>query len=419
MKYTTLFLAALAAVVAGKVADDDIGYFWHFSDTHIYPQYKEGTNPLIGLCRALSGNAGKYGNYNCDTPEVLLSSAVKELVRQSGTTPDFVLYGGDHICMLDTTQSKEMAIERNHNITEYLRYIKKALPETRIFPVIGNHDVVPQFQMPETGPFYVYSSAANEWREFVSEESVKTLNHSAYYTELIAPGLRLIALNTILYYQENLLVSRDLEDPAGQFAWMHNIMDNARKIGERIIITTHIPPGTEYWLEFNRRYLKAFTGYNDVIVAAFYGHEHKEEFRIIRDVTENSDGAHIAFITSSVTPRTTVNPSITLYKYKKTYPFTILDRTPFYMNITESEITGTIRWINTGSEAAEYGVEDFSTESVIKLVDRMETDDDLFNKYYARRYLFYKTDCDESCKKETLCEVKYPNATLYRECKKN
>ena len=336
MKSTTLFLAALAvlsAVVTGKVANDDVGYFWHFSDTHIYPQYKEGTNPLVGLCRTLTGSAGKYGNYNCDTATLLLNSAVDQIVRQSGgNAPDFVLYGGDHISMFDTTQGKEMTIERIHNITEYLRRIKRALPNTKIFPALGNHDVVPQFQMPETGPFYVYSTISKEWAEFLSEESAKTLNHSAYYTELIAPGLRLVALNTILYYQENLLVSRSIEDPAGQFEWMHGVLDSARKNGERVIITSHIPPGTEYWLEFNKRYLKAFTGYNDVIVAAFYGHYHKNGLRIIKDVTEESDDAHIAFVTSSVTPKYNVNPSITLYKYKKTYPFTILDRIPFYMS---------------------------------------------------------------------------------------
>lgn len=325
MKAITLILGALAVLSVSALSttattspnNDDVGYFWHFSDTHIYPQYKEGTNPTIGMCRKMTGKAGKYGNYNCDSPTLLLNSAVDEIVRQSGgVDPDFVLYGGDHICIFDTTQSEQMAIENMRNITRYLRYLQERLPRTRIFPVIGNHDVVPQFQMPETGPFYVYSTAAKEWGPFLSAESLKTVNHSAYYTELIAPGLRLVALNTVLYYQENLLVSRSLEDPAGQIAWLHNIFDNARKTGERIIITTHIPPGTEFWDEFNKIYLNAFEGYNDVIVGAFYGHLHYETLRIIKDAAEGSDVSHIAYVTSSVTPKYNVNPSITLYKYK-------------------------------------------------------------------------------------------------------
>ena len=310
-----------------------------------------------------------------------------------------------------------MAIERIHNATEYLRYIKRAFPSTKIFPVIGNHDVIPQFQMPETGPFYVYSAAAQERKDFVSEESVETINRSAYYTELIAPGLRLVALNTVLYYKENPLVSRGLEDPAGQFAWMHSVLEKARKNGEHVFITTHVPPGTEYWAEFNKRYLEAFTGYNDVVMAAFYGHNHKNVFRIIRDVAENSTGAHIAFLASSVTPKYNVNPSITLYKYKRTYPFTVLDRISFYVNITETEVTGNIRWINAGSEAATYGVEDLSTESVISVFDRMETDDELFNKYYDRRTLFYHGACSGGCKKEVICDAKYPDASLYSACR--
>ena len=334
MKSTTLFLAALAvlsAVVTGKEANDDVGYFWHFSDTHIYPQYKEGSNPLAGLCRTLSGKTGKYGNYNCDAPAILVSAAVDQ-IAYAGYKPDFVLYGGDHICIFDTTQSKEMSIENIHNITQYLRIIQRALPNTRIFPVLGNHDVVPQFQFPETGPFYVYSTIASEWREFVTEESVKTLNHSGFYTELIAPGLRLVALNTNIYYQDNLIVSRSLEDPAGQLAWMKNILENARKNNERVLLTAHVPPGKDFWAEFNKIYLKAFSGYNDVLVGAFYGHTHQEKFRIVKDVAEEGEGAHISFITSSVSPKYNVNPSVTLYKYKKTSPFTILDRIPFYVS---------------------------------------------------------------------------------------
>ena len=94
---------------------------------------------------------------------------------------------------------------------------------------------------------------------------------------------------------------------------------------------------------------------------------------------------------------------------------------PFYfsvIDISESEITGNIRWINSGSEAAEYGVEDFSAESILKLVDRMETDDDVFNKYYARTALFHSGSCNAKCKKNTLCEIRYPDHDLHKSCKK-
>ena len=321
----------------GSELGEDEGYFWHFADTHFYPEYKEGTNPVIGVCRMQKGNAGKYGNYHCDTPAVLMNSAVEAIATKVKAAPDFVLYGGDHISIYDTTQSKEMAIERIKNLTQSLLEIQRAYPKTKIFSTLGNHDVVPQFQFPEKGPFYMYTLVAEQWGQFLSPESAKTLNHSAYYTELIAPGLRLVALNTVMLYIDDHVVPRTIADPAGQFAWFRTILANARKNGERIIVTTHVPPGlSEFgahtptlWNEFNKAFLNAFDGYNDLIVGSFYGHNHLESVRLIKD-TMGGNGAHVAFLTSSVVPRSFVNPTITMYKYKKSYPFTILDRIPFY-----------------------------------------------------------------------------------------
>ena len=414
--FTTATIAVLGAfALAGALAikeDPDVGYFWHFTDTHIYPEYKQGSNPFAGFCRALTGKAGKYGNYRCDSPVLLLNTAVEAMIKRIGE-PDFVLYGGDHICYVDTTQSKKMAVARLENITNYLRLFQRAHPKTRIFPVIGNHDSVPQFQFAEQGPFYVYSEVARLWSPFISADSLKTVNHSAYYTELIVPGLRLVALNTPIIYSGNRQVSTALADPAGQFAWLRGVLEGARRSGERVIVTTHIPPGLDefdlckgFHDEFDDRYMRAFDGYNDIIVGSFYGHNHLESVRLIKDMDGKS--AHVAFLTSSVTPATDVNPSVTMYKYKRTYPFTILDRVPIYVDIDATDkAKGELKWFETESEAQEYGIPDMSPESIEKLIANMEADDTLFQKFFDRLHLFFKgKTCDASCKHRVLCVVK-------------
>ena len=426
MTFTTTTIAVLGAfALAGALAikeDPDVGYFWHFTDTHIYPEYKQGSNPFAGFCRALTGKAGKYGNYRCDSPVLLLNTAVEAMIKRIGE-PDFVLYGGDHICYVDTTQSKKMAVARLENITNYLRLFQRAHPKTRIFPVIGNHDSVPQFQFAEQGPFYVYSEVARLWSPFISADSLKTVNHSAYYTELIVPGLRLVALNSVIWYPKNNYVSPDVADPAGQFAWLRGVLEGARRSGERVIVTTHIPPGLGdsdhekgYRDVFSEAYLRTLDGYNDIIVGSFYGHNHLESVRIIKDMDGKS--AHVAFLTSSVTPATDVNPSVTMYKYKRTYPFTILDRVPIYVDIDATDkAKGELKWFETESEAQEYGIPDMSPESIEKLIANMEADDTLFQKFFDRIHMYQKGwKCDEKCKHDIMCIIKNPDYSKGKEC---
>ena len=429
MRIAPVLAVALAASALGmpesSFKDPDVGVFWHFTDTHLYPQYKKGTSATVGFCRTLVGFAGKYGHYDCDSPAILVNLAVDALMNRT-VEPDFILYGGDHLAIFDTSLDKSAVVDRLENITNYLTMIKKMHPRTKIFPVLGNHDVVPQFQFPEEGPFYVYTAAAQLWQRFLSEESVKTLNHSAYYTEPIAPGLRLVALNTVILYSQNKKVSTKVEDPAGQFAWLRGVLENARKSGERVIITTHIPPGLGdlshakcYHDKFATRFVEALDGYNDIIVGSFYGHNHLESLRIIKDLS--SESAHVGFLTSSVTPKYHINPSVTLYKYKKTYPFTILDRIPYYLDLAAIDKSkGEPRWISAGSEAQIYGIPDMSNTTIVGLVDRMSEDEELFMNFYHRIHMLQNNDkCNKKCRHKVLCVVKNPDNKLAKKCFKS
>ena len=413
MKLSTVIGLAgmlVASASAKKVRDDDVGYFWHFTDTHISPSYVAGSDPNA-RCYWGTGSAGKYGHYYCDSPVLLLNTAIEGMIKRVGE-PDFILYGGDHVSMPDPALSLEMTVDRLRNITDYLRTFQKAHPNTKVFPVVGNHDVYPQFQFAEQGPFYVYSEVARLWEPFVGAEAAKTLNHSAYYTVPIAPGLRLIALNTPIIYSGNGQVSTAIEDPAGQFAWLRGVLESAKQAGERVIVTSHIPPGLDefdhaigFHNEFDDRYVRAFDGYNDIVVGSFYGHNHLESFRILKDVS--SENAHVMFLTSSVTPSINVNPSVTMYKYKKTFPFTILDRIPIYVDIVATDkAQGVLKWVETQSEAEEYGIEDMGVENIKKFIARLEDDDALFQKFFNRLHLYFQGNgCDETCKKKILCVV--------------
>ncbi len=56
-----------------------------------------------------------------------------------------------------------------------------------------------------------------------------------YYTEklLNQTGLRVVVLNTNLYYDQNKL-TENLQDPADQFSWADKVLQDAAKNNEKV-----------------------------------------------------------------------------------------------------------------------------------------------------------------------------------------
>lgn len=54
-----------------------------------------------------------------------------------------------------------------------------------------------------------------------------------FYSQLVKPGLRVVSLNTILYYGPN-KVSSNMTDPAGQFEWLENTLEKAAQSLEKV-----------------------------------------------------------------------------------------------------------------------------------------------------------------------------------------
>lgn len=58
-----------------------------------------------------------------------------------------------------------------------------------------------------------------------------------YYTEklLNQTGFRVVVLNTNLYYDQNSL-TENIKDPADQFSWAENVLEDAAKNNEKVNI---------------------------------------------------------------------------------------------------------------------------------------------------------------------------------------
>lgn len=54
-----------------------------------------------------------------------------------------------------------------------------------------------------------------------------------FYSQLVKPGLRMVSLNTILYYGPN-KVTENMTDPAGQFRWLEKTLLKASQNQEKV-----------------------------------------------------------------------------------------------------------------------------------------------------------------------------------------
>lgn len=72
-------------------------------------------------------------------------------------------------------------------------------------------------------------------RTFVSKAVARYASAPAggFYSQLVKPGLRLVSLNTILYYGPN-EVTRKEADPAGQFEWLEKTLQKAAQSLEKV-----------------------------------------------------------------------------------------------------------------------------------------------------------------------------------------
>ncbi|GFS19950.1 acid sphingomyelinase-like phosphodiesterase 3b [Elysia marginata] len=265
------------------------GRFWHVTDFHYDNTYF--TSQLS--CNDDVPSPGPYGDYWCDSPWRLVQSTVDfmaDKTKELGV--DFAIWTGDtvaHISDDDTTLSENIAILRK--VTELL---ENALPGIPVYASLGNHDFYPSDQA-ETNVSEIYTKVGDMWKDWIKSQSmVERFEDGGFYSVLVpnATSLRVLALNTNLYFTSNDLTAA-VADPAGQFAWMEQQLQNARATNEKVMVTGHVPAapltrGLVNWFypAHKTRFVDILTSYHDVIVATHFGHDHQDGFKLI----QNTDG---------------------------------------------------------------------------------------------------------------------------------
>lgn len=399
------------------------GYFWHFTDLHWDFSYP--TTAALSCTVKNISERGPFGNYFCDSPWILIEEVIKG-AQKLRPDVDFILWTGDTSPHIRADyMSTDIVINQIFYITQL---IKEYFPDVPIYPTLGNHDYYPKDQFPPRSD-KIYSATYSMWKTWIGDGAPQqTFNKGGYYTVKTKYGLRIIAMNSNFYYNDN--VTKDLDDPADQFAWLDDQLSGAASRSEKVIITGHVPPGVtpphgdvQMFPNFNDQFVKTVLRHSDVIAALHFGHEHHDNFRLFL----NSSGQPVVplFVAPSVTPISLPmydepihNPGVRLIKYNRKFGWH-LDILQYYVDLPMANRAIYVNLALGYVATEEYEIPDIRSDSLAVLVDKFQNQT---GPYFQRFMKWYTTNavesypCNATCHKSVVCGIRYQTEQEFAVC---
>ncbi|EME83863.1 uncharacterized protein MYCFIDRAFT_44398 [Pseudocercospora fijiensis CIRAD86] len=410
--------------------------FVHFSDVHVDLDYEVGSSANCSkpiCCRSFTpsdapGNnsypAGPYGNHNCDSPKTLEQSFYNAMERFA---PDakFALFTGDvpehHVWLVNQSSVTRSIEDTYQEMSSTLR-----MP---VYGTLGNHEAAPVNSYPFKGVVdpissqWVYDVVSNAWSKWIGKESRTADEYGAYSYKVPNTNLRIISLNTNLFYKFNLWVyEADMQyDPNRQFKWLVDELQSAEDARERVYIMGHMPPGVNDALHDGSNHLDQIVNrYDATIAAMFWGHTHKESFEL--SYSNHSDLSHetasmVSYISPSLTP-TSGSPAFRVLTVDPV-TFGILDVTTYSAPLEHPKYQQGPMWSKYASAKETYGqlvgLTDPSSELTPafwhNVTEAFESDDDAFQAYFARKSRGWdNSTCTGDCKKDEICQIRAAEA---------
>ncbi|XP_002411298.3 acid sphingomyelinase-like phosphodiesterase 3b [Ixodes scapularis] len=428
---------ATIVLVPAMMSDSpvDVGFFWHVSDLHYDKDY--ATNGTRDAMCHYSPNQtehddiGPYGDSRCDAPKLLIESAFSAM-RDIQPEPDYILWTGDNLPHLPDIPWSEVYSE-----TRWLgEVLSRSFPNSPIVPTLGNHDCSPPNDMRPDNMSKFLSEA--DFKSLLPSSAWGTFEKAGYYSWTVSGTLRLVCLNTVLWFTGNLAPVVNGSDE--QLAWLHMQLQQAQELGEKVYISGHVAPGfntrvfasdvavTELFRDdINEMYQDLISNFSDTVAGQFFGHLHGNSFVLISD----ADGQTVnsAQVTASVTPWTPTvrdhwsvsvptQPMVRLYKYDR-HSARLLDYTVYYMDLDKANLRSQnhTTWGALYTLTTQYGVPDASTASMVAIAERLRSDS-LFLDMYIKLGKAFKdvVPCDSFCRRVQLCATLAARAVYHAAC---
>ena len=373
-------ILALAPIAAWTAASTPPAQFLLLSDIHFNPM----ADPRL-VDRLAAGSPAEWpaildasadkslGRYGADTNWHLLHSTLEQMEAVL-PHPAFVLIPGDFLAHHFRDQFNAAASDHSDPafrgfVDKTMRFlaleIETASPNTPILPALGNNDeICGDFELQPGGPFL--ADMLPVIRRLIGERAARDLgpdwtsygNYSA--TVPGVRGVRLIFANTVFFSRRyrNTCGAAGGDDPGkATLAWLEAELTAARQAHQRVWLAFHVPPGIDgfatwrqgscpdhiipMWADAYAQPVYALLRrYADTVAAAFAGHTHMDDFRLVGDAKGNFG---FALITPAVSPIFGQNPAFRTVTYDSAGG--ILDQAVYDLtNLSETGINTLPKW---------------------------------------------------------------------------
>ncbi|KAF9011062.1 Metallo-dependent phosphatase-like protein [Cyathus striatus] len=331
----------------------------HISDIHLDPRYSTGSeaNCTSGTCcrsnnpNTMSPNetlfpAPRFGTYRCDTPLALGLAALEVIPTLTGTTDtgfSWTLFTGDLVSHDPENQLSRSYVEYTETIIYDL--FKRMLGPGPVYATLGNHDSYNQAQdSPQTlgGQLaqqfsWNYDHVAALWQHenWLPDSAVKLAKaHYSAYAVRRMDGLRVISLNTNLWYRANYFNYINMTNPdvSGMLRFLTDELQDAEDSGDRVWIIGHVLSGwdgTNPLKNPTNLFYQIVDRFSPHVIAnIFFGHTHEDQMSIFYanngTVMSAETAQSLAWIGPSLTPLTNLNSGFRVYEIDSA-TFEILD----------------------------------------------------------------------------------------------
>lgn len=202
-----------------------------------------------------------------------------------------------------------------------------------------------------------------------------------YYRVKVRPGFRVVCLNTNYCTRLNFWSLFDPVDPGKQLEWMMKELLEAEMDGDKVHIVGHIPPDnkecTQAWL-YN--YLRIVDRFQDTILAQYFGHTHRDEFRVLLSPNyRKPKPISVAYIGPSITTYTENNPAYRVY-YTDPQGY-VKDHETYFYNLTEANKNFEPVWSKEYNAYGSFNLTNLGPYGWHRFVNQMIDDDHLFQNY--------------------------------------
>lgn len=208
--------------------------------------------------------------------------------------------------------------------------LAQTFPNVSVYSVVGNNDSYNgDYHSKIKGKFFADSAIL--WSSLIKNKQARAdmqrdFPTAGYYAVDVAPGLRLIVLNTVLFATKAKGEGVD-QAATTEFTWLHNQLMAAAEKKQKVLLAMHIPAGIDVYASLQYRLLRLIElwqhedtdryeaelkMFSPVFAGIFAGHLHADWFQIL---TLSNENRVPVTGTPSISPIFGNNPGFKVYVY--------------------------------------------------------------------------------------------------------